>query len=202
MKKKICILLVVMSFCFSCVVYADTAKQRGLVEFCELYMQRITWLADSGIDCNINPLGSLFTPQPYINGLLSVPVTAGSAYINPDTFEIEMMRLDFIYLDESDEKNDEYYMSSAVALSALEFNYIDDNTYSLRSKIEDSPNSATEAAFDIFDKYLIPAVQNGALGIAMDTGELYWIYSGKYDYYIEYREVKDSGIFYLIAKTK
>lgn len=191
MKKIIALVLVLLML--PAVASAEKTDRRGLVEFIELYASRFAVFAhENGLEFDAAPLSSL---PPWKSGdLLMFETSAGTAGVYPGGYDLHDLVMTFYSLSDDDADNELYATSCVIAISALEF----DAQY----EVGPSParKSAVEDAAAIFEE-----MGNGleeALTQSMEEGGRVLIYSGNYDYYVEYVTMGNRDFVYLIAEER
>lgn len=192
MKKIIAFLLVLLML--PVIACAEKTERRGLVEFTELYASRLAVYAnENGLDFDVAPLSAL---PPWKSGdLLMFETSAGTAGVYPGGYDLHDLVMTFYSLSDDDSDNELYATSCVMAISALEF----DANYEVGpSSI--AGKSAVEDAAAIFEE-----IGNGleeALGKSMEEGGRVPVYSGNYDYFVEYVTMDAHDFVYLIAEEK
>ena len=191
MKKIITLALVLLLL--PVVASAEKTTRRGLVEFVELYASRFAVFAsENGLDFDTAPLSPL---PPWKSGdLLMFETSAGTAGVYPGGYDLHDLVMTFYSLSDDDADNELYATSCVMAISALEF----DAQYEIGPSL--ARKSAVEDAATIFDE-----IGNGledTLTQAMEETRRVLVYSGNYDYYIEYVTMGNRDFVYLIAEER
>ena len=209
MKKRVAMTvlsILVSAFSVSVPVFAVPTERQTLAEFCELYGYRAAqYDYTEDVDYDIKPADTVTIPFE-INDLISVSTTAANVHIYPDDFTISDAVMTFHDSSSSDEINDRNIAMCITGLSALEFNAVDDNIFSLNSRINGGSASALDEAFRILNEELIPSLNGDVIRRAKDNKEEVLLYSGNYDYYFTYY-VPDSAngdmeLYFLIARER
>ena len=187
MRRKMLtsLLLVAGVMCFAPVaVRADATKRRGLTEFCELYMQRYTkWQDDNGKDFDTHVYGDTLPVKS--EDILSIAVTAGRIDVRTEDMSISEGIFTLLDTNAGDDKNEAYAMSFISALSALEYDSLMDSLFYSYSLAGGEAENSMEEAIRIFNTDISDALTSEAFNRCMD-GESIKIYSGNYDYSLEY----------------
>lgn len=189
MKKIIALVLVLLLL----PVFASAEKtaRRGLVEFVELYASRFaTYASESGLDFEI---GSLSALPPWKSGdYLMFETSAGTAAVYPASYDLHDLVMTFYSLSDDDADNELYATSCLIAISSLEY----DAQYEIGPSF--AKKSAVEDAAMLFDE--IGDKLEEALTQAIEEGGRALVYSGNYDYFIEYVTMGAHDFVYLIAE--
>lgn len=190
--KKI-IALVLLLLMLPAAASAEKTDRRGLVEFIELYASRFAVYAyENGLEFDTAPLSSL---PPWKRGdLLMFETSAGTAGVYPGGYDLHDLVITFYSLSDDDADNELYATSCVIAISALEF----DAQYEVGPSL--ARKSAVEDAAAIFEE-----MGNGleeALTQSMDGGCRVLIYSGNYDYFVEYVTMGNRDFVYLTAEER
>ena len=209
MKKRVVMTILsilVSTFSAPVPVFATPTERQTLAEFCELYgyrAARYEYIED--VDYDIKPVDTITVPFE-INGLISVSTTAANVHIYPDDFTISDAVMTFHDSSSSDETNDRNIAMCTTGLSALEFNAVDDNIFSLNSRVNGGSASALDEAFRILNEELIPSLNGDVIRRVKDNKEEVLLYSGNYDYYFTcYMPDSANGdveLYFLIARER
>lgn len=199
MKKLLSALLVIVLL-NPLVAYAESTDRRGLIEFVELYMQRITkYQIDNGMELDFVYESSL-APSTKDNYLI-LDSTAGSIYINQEDFTVHSVGMVLYFSSEKSKDNIESennmkntILKCIVAMSALEY---DGRTEHLLKILKiDTVEEARLILHDILSNF------GSILDEAVESGGPVSVYSGNYEYSIGYF-TKDGGeMCYLIAEER
>lgn len=179
----------------------ETTNRVGLVDFCELYTERyITVQKKRGIEDN--RMGMNFGVLANAGDFLFVSTTAGEVNVCKDTLEITEATFTLFDLDADSATNDRHSMSFVSALSALEFDCLDERQISLDSVLHGGPKDAFEKSVGIYNDEIFDIVNNYDVSKAR-SGDRVLVYSGNYDYYLEYQsyavEGRSNTEFWIIA---
>lgn len=189
MKKIIAMVLALLMIPIAAT--AEKTARRGLVEFIELYTSRFTAYAkENDLEFDTSPLSAL---PPWKSGdLLMFETSAGTASVYPSGYDLHDLVMTFYSLSDDDADNELHATSCVMAISALEYD----------AQYEVGPSfvrkSAVEDAVAIFDE-----IGNGleeTLTRAMETESRVLVYTGNYDYYVEYVTISNREFVYLIAE--
>lgn len=166
--------------------------RRGLIEFVELYTQRITeYQKDNGIDQNI--IFESFAPPYTKDNYLILGSTAGSIGINQEDYTVHDVIMTLFISSTNDAYND--VMSCIASISALEYDSTDDSLFKLMK------SSAMERATYIMDEE-IGKILEDALAKAAESNQKVIVYSGNYEYFVEYYSSEDVWMWFLIAEER
>ena len=195
-------LLFLLGFSSAC---AEPTNKRGLIEFCELYMQRFTaYQKDYEIDYDVQIIGYHFGPLKYNDNYAMFSSTAGSIDVYLPDYTVSEITMTYSDFNAEKEVNERNYMSCMMALSALEYDYLDDRFLYMSSKVYGGASNATDKAFSIWSENVAGTLIDN-LNAARETGNEVKIYSGNYDYFIAYnngeRDDKQYQYYYLIARA-
>lgn len=181
----------------------QATHRRGLIEFCELYMQRFTaYQKDNHEDYNIHVLGIDNAPYILNDDYAMFNSTAGSIDVYLPDYTVSGITMTYSDLGADVDNNECNFISCIMAISALEYDYADDYSLYIRSKINGGVSNATDEVFRIWGENIaVPLLDK--LDIARESGEKIMVYSGNYDYYIAYysgdRDGRQYAYYYLIA---
>ena len=127
------------------------------------------------------------------DAFFSVSSTAGTLYVYKDSLEISEATFTLCDMIADDEINDRYSMSFISALSALEYDAIDESTMKWESKISGTPRNAFEKAVEIYNSDIYDAVNDYGFADAKNNSDGVLVYSGNYDYFLQYRPFDNGG---------
>lgn len=189
MKKIITLALVLLMLPIAAA--AEKTTRRGLVEFVELYASRFTAFAnENGLEFDV----SLFsTIPPWKSGdLLMFETSAGIAGVYPSGYDLHDLVMTFYSLSAGDATNELYATSCMIAISALEYDAVYEAGPSFARK------SAVEDAATIFEEICNRLEET--LTQAIETESRVLVYTGNYNYYIEYVIIDNREFVDLIAE--
>ena len=193
MHKKYILILFVAIILLPCIACANVTEKRGLVEFVELYMQRMDEYQQVN-ETNYNLTPGTFTSPSWNGELQIVESLAGSIGVYPGDFTVHDVLMTFAVNPGEESANEQAYVSCAVAMSALEYDAIRDTTFRLIKS-----SAIQESILTIGDIYL-------NLGETLDkvkaSGSRVLVYSGNYDYYVDTLKIGSKDILYLIAEER
>lgn len=193
MHKKYILILFVAVILLPCVACANVTDKRGLVEFVELYTQRMDeYQQVNGTTFDLMPGTS--TPSFWTGELQIVESLAGSIGVYPGDFTVHDVLMTLSVSSDEESANQQSYISCAAAMSALEFDASQDKGF----RVIDS-SAMKEAILNIGNIYI-------DLGDILDkvktTGSRVLVYSGNYDYYVDTLKKGSADIVYLIAEER
>jgi len=205
MKKVFALFLSLTLFVVCSSAIAEATHRRGVIEFCELHMYRFMKLQhDTELNYDIHILEPNSMPHNLDNTTILLNSAAGSMEVNTTDYTVSGITMTFIDLDASDADNERNAMSCMMALSALEYNEMDDLKFQINSKLSGGAESAIEESLRILaDEWSDKLVD--IMGETVETGKEVKIYSGNYDYYVAYyagqRKGSNFEYYYLIARA-
>lgn len=167
--KKILAVLLVAIILLPCSAGAVATEKRGLVEFIEVYMERITeYQKDARRDFNI-PVPLWKSNPPYVGkDYVILHSSAGIIVANSEDFTVEEVSMTLIDMYIS---NADYLLNCAASISVLE--YSDNMDEGLRIVMEEITPS--------------PKIDD-ALKQAIKSRDRVKVYSGNYDYFLVYQK--------------
>ena len=179
----------------------QATHRRGLIEFCELYMQRFTaYQKDNHEDYDIHVMG--IAPLILNDNYAMFNSTAGSIDVYLPDYTVSGVTMTYSNLAADAKTNECNFMSCIMAFSALEYDDADDYSLYIHSKIKGGVSNATDEVFRIWGEDISGSLPD-KLDIAKESGEKVMVYSGNYDYYITYnsgdRDGRQFAYYYLIA---
>lgn len=176
------------------IAHAEATDRRGLIEFVELYTQRITeYQKDNGIDCS--RIFESFVPPWTNDNYLIFGSTAGSIGVNQEDYTVHDVIMTLCIPSKSDSDNDDFVISCIASIAALEYDSTDDSIFKLIK------SSAMERAKEIMDE-VIAELLVGAMAKAVASNQKVNVYSGNYDYYVDYYAPEGHEFLYLIAEER
>jgi len=185
MRKLLSTILAVLLL-LPTVAFASSTDSRGAFEFCELFSQRFTeYVKDDELDYDLYIQKGFVSPFAPV-GTIMIDVAAGLMYINEDDFTVHQLVMTLFDENASDEKNVENSLICVMAMSALEYDYTDNNIFAQKAKAFGGPASGAEAAIDVWNNNIIPTTTEKMLQQIIETKKRVLIYSGNYHYYLSY----------------
>lgn len=185
MKKLLSTILAVLLL-LPTVAFASSTDARGAFEFCELFTQRFTeYVKDDELDYDLYIQKGFVSPFAPV-GTIMIDVAAGLMCINEDDFTVHRLGMTLFDVNASDEKNVENTVICLMAMSALEYDYTDDNIFAQKAKAFGGPASGVEAAIEVWNNDIIPIVTEKMFQQVIETKKRVLIYSGNYHYYLSY----------------
>lgn len=192
MKKIIAVFLILSMI--ACGAVAESTNTRSLVEFLELYSSRYAvYNYQNGLEFEASTYSAL---PPYKSGEYIVfETSAGSIGVYPGSYDIHDITMTFFSMAGDDAYNELLITNCVMAISALEFDSIYEIGPSMAKK------SATDDAARIVDEEICDNLEE-PLTHVLETGEIACVYSGNYDYYIDYFTSDGYEFIYLIAEER
>lgn len=192
MKKIIAVFLIFSMI--ACEAVAESTNTRSLVEFLELYSSRYAvYNCENGLAFETSTYSAL---PPYESGEYIVfESSAGSIGVYPGSYNIHDITMTFFSMTGDDVENELFITNCIMAISALEFDTIYEVGPSIVKK------SATDDAVRIVDEEICDNLEE-PLTHAIETGERACVYSGNYEYYIDYFTSDGYEFVYLIAEER
>jgi len=185
--KKLLSAVLIISLLLPTVAFASSTDARGAFEFCELFCQRFTeYVKDDELDYDLYIQKDFVSPIAPV-GTIMIEVAAGLMCINEDDFTVHQLMMTLFDENASDEKNVENSVICVMAMSALEYDYTDNNIFAQKAKAFGGPASGVEAAIDVWNNDIIPIITTEKMRQqVIETKERVLIYSGNYHYYLSY----------------
>ena len=206
MKKRIAVLsTALLLFALASSAYAKTTQKRGVIEFCELYMYRYMKLQqEADLEFDVRIVEPFSSPTRYDNDTIKLNSVAGTMSVNTTDYTLERILMILSDLKKTDEEDVQHSVSCMMALSALEYNQMDELKLKAKSILNGGSETASEEAFRLFTDELSPNIID-AMPEAIKTGKEIKVYSGNYDYYLAYNAGEQSSrefeYLYLIAQA-
>ena len=193
MHKRHLLILFVAIVLFPCIACANATEKRGLVEFVELYTQRMdAYQQETGTSFDLIPGTSM--PSFWTGELQIVESLAGSIGVYPGNFTVHDVLMTFVVTSDDQAANKQAYVSCAAALSALEYDVSQDRGFHVLN------SSALQESLDIVRN--IYGNIGDSLVDVQAAGSRVLVYSGNYDYYLDLLEKDTAKIIYLIAEER
>lgn len=205
MKKRIAVIIMII-IVFTCATGLAQTERRGAFEFTELYMQRLTeFISENSLDYDLSMLPFYLVLDQ--GDCYYVSTLAGDLTIRKDDLTIERFMTTYMDLSDDDDKIKESIYDSLIAISALEYDDLDNTHFNLSYQWNpDCEKSAVEQTFRIYIEDIYPIINSDEFFSRIKNGEEVQVYSGNYTYCIAYNApVKDDGtqleFMYLIAEA-
>lgn len=202
MRNRIALILVFILL-FPCVVNAESTEKRDLVEFLELYIYRYTQYAiENDIDIDLSAIPYYFNnyinkkPQEYITFVSS----AGEIDVDSGSYLIHRLTMRMWSSTASEEDNNLSLTSCVIAISALEFDSIDELGSNLNKKYLNSSRTVIDEADEIFNDIINK--MDDAFYQTYETNERVLVCSYNYNYFIRYWSKEDHEYLDLIAEER
>lgn len=201
MKKAIALILVFVLLLPS-ISHAKATEKRSLVEFLELYASRYgKYAAENDTKLLIEYTTYIPPYEPNDSDYLCITSTAGTIYVDTERYGYYVHRIDIpLFTLDDDTFDNDKIVNVAVAISALEFDNTYEITNSLSKKYLNTEKSAVKDAFKILD--VITDKMSDAFTRSYKTGELAYVCSYNYNYYIRYWKYGDKGYVDLVAQDQ
>jgi hypothetical protein len=204
MKKLVSTMLIFLVFLsLPAHALAASTDKRDLIEFCELYMQRITlFQIDEDVDYGTRPGG--FAPPAEVKDGMMFSCTAGSVVVDPRDYSIVKFDTTLSDFDASDIKNEQYTAQSIIAFSSLEYDSLDNTMTGLYNSagLNVEGSDAVEKAMILWGSDDFNDAFNTALEETIKTEKEAFLYSGNYDYYLLYVNAGSLEQIWMIAEAK
>lgn len=169
----------------------ETTNRVGLVDFCELHTKRYVF-AQQERDVDNDIIGANYGVLANVDDFLFVSTSAGNVNVYKNTLEINEATFTLYDFDSDEATNDRHSMNFVSALSALEFDYLDERQISLDSVLHGGPKNAFEKSAVIYNDEIFDIVNSYDISKAR-SGDRVLVYSGNYDYYLEYQSYVVEG---------
>lgn len=180
--------------------YSRTAP-RNAIEYAQLYSSRLaeaslSWLKDKVEEYDYK---GLFYYTSVDGNYISASASGVLMQLNPYDLTIDECTIDFIDMDDDDQRGQRRLYCAYAAISALEFDVLkeDDIKFKYEYGLGDY-SDAIEAAIFLFE------LDNDIWSKAKRSDVL--LYSGNYDYYLTYFKTTDNNgkvkeLYYVVAKA-
>lgn len=196
MKRIRLLFALLLVFCSLPYAFAEghtySTEKPDAFQFCELYTKRLVELErETGVDLNTSAIGALSHNSLLFNdilddNLLHANCSGGTIGFDADYYIVQCWDDLLFYMDDDADKKYRGMISSAAAISALEYTSGPDELWMKHfentTPIEKAFNKIIDPLFDDIDVTIrkIKAQKKRRL-----------IYQGKYDYYIDCWETSD-----------
>lgn len=183
--------MVVMIFClimlFSVASASAETEKRDAFELCSLFQLRVKQLENEyGIDCNITTRSSVSERMG-----LGLSFDGGYASLSAD-YKVNQLFTLFFDTEAEKDKSVIQIFTAMMSLSALEYSDQDERI-TIAGEHElgiDESKNALEKAIAVWNDVISVKLNDDAVWEAIYAGEHVLVYSGNYDYYINYSEVQ------------
>lgn len=180
----------------------NKTKCRNVIEFIELAVNRMTLCAESddfdSKDC-LNPFTGLITQYENEYSVLS---SVGILSVSKDDNLINEAQILCISTSASQEMIMRSTYSFVTALSALEFDASEDSLLDLKYKVGLSKTqNAIDEAYRIFSEEISVIMQEN-LNTSTKKNTPILVYSGNYDYFLEFKDYNDSVLVSITARKR
>lgn len=205
-KKFVCFMLAII-MTISCVSFAeeeDATHRRGLAEFIQLYMQRISQMKEKyymDLSDSIIDLPVLDSDGRYLIMFGGIPARV---YVDKTDLSIAEAIITLTNMDY--ETQNEFVNNMCKAMIAM--SAIEEDEYAAQL-IESYHNYDDSAPADIIMKYMqfnndyiTPAIKNLETLQKIMSGEDIFVYQGSYDYYIRLESSNGKDYMCLVGKER
>lgn len=181
---------------------ANATQRRGLVEYLELAINRLTLYAESKSYDSKACLNSFadFLPTELDNEY-TIFSSVGLLDVSKVDNKINTAQIMCVNMKADSDAISKSFYSFIAALSALECDAMEDDTLELAYRFGlSSTKNALEEAQRIWRDEIYKKIQE-TINTAVKN-EPILVYSGNYDYFLEYADYKDSLLTSITAKTR
>ena len=190
--KKYIVLLFAVIFLVPCVAGADSTDRCEMIEFVELFTQRITQYQDQkNVDFKMLP-GAYSSPLVR-EGILIFESAAGSISVRTDDYTVHEVIITLANSNDNQSKYEERLICASAAISALEANASAD--YMAKAMGSSAMDMAQIIMYEIIGNQFQDSVNK-----ALSENTRIKVYEGNYSYFIKCQTIDDLLIVYLVAR--
>ena len=210
MKRFLLLLIVIVLLPINC--FASSVKpteKRGAIEFTELFMKRLSeYYAEESYEVTL----SLNDTSPIVfDDSIIVSCSAGMLEIDLSTFSVLSLMTTFHGEYDSEQKGIENTLKLFSAIAALEYSSLDEELMDAQNIVNKYSNTEETSVLKEVEKTVYTIMNKLKEGNnksrLIDLREKILVYSGNYDYYLNYSETevpsgKTMKAVYLFAEAR
>lgn len=194
---------------------ASSTEKRNVFEFCDLFSSRLERLKDeysfdgtfSEHDFTSYGDPSIFEQFNFFSeeNQYYAKLRAGSAFIHVPDFTIDRITFDLADSNTDKEQLGKNIYRAIAFISALEYNDFDDYSFQLYHSVNyNLDRDSVDTSISIYTQFIGPNLSDSSIIDRIEKSTSAYgllVYSGRYDYYLDYHEYKrDNGNTYFAYK--
>lgn len=212
MKKKHFLVILILSAVLISTIFPISAyakqkkysqtERRHLIEYTELSMKRYMEFEDKYNKDYGLTVSSPFVPFTQTRDEYEFETTFGNVSVEKSSFTVTSVIMT-MSSESANSKNEQYMFQCISAMSALEYDEIDESNIELEYKIyKTGPSSAFEKALKTWSDDIQPAIKKAIQDNSCYDDDPILVYSGNYDYYFSSMVFGGKTSNFIIAKSR